>query len=405
MNSIRTLVEMDYNNFSFRVLLESNLYLSVILPLTSFLIIVLKRTKPKYVFDYTDFFFILSAIVIFLYTLVSPNIVNGLSYAFKYICIGAPFYFISKFIIINYQIDFNELYLKYFKLCVLASLLTAIVGLLFAYSVDFFEPSLGNGKEYRIERISIPGVHPIPYAQVIGLGVLILISSLFSKGEILRTNSKYNILIIIAALFLMFSVLLSNTRGIILSIGLSSFLFIYLFPRRVISVKNLKILLVIFVIVIITSVYFVDYDIYLERIFNTFNNDASISSRTEILLEAFKISFTKLLGVGTSGFIFTYPHNFFLDYTVFFGAVGWFLSAYFVLLLWVFFKETFKRKNNNSTLILLFCMIIYFFSEALISFTLWMHKGLYASIGLFVAYLYLCKKREKEISTKQDNID
>ncbi|MEP1488974.1 MAG: O-antigen ligase family protein [Algibacter sp.] len=398
MNTIRAIPELNLDQLNFRFANEGNFYLSVLVPLMSYIIIILsiefKKKRVSYFIDVADGFFLSSIILMFVYSLITPVFLEGIEYAFKYLFIAVPFYFMSKIIIINNQSNFEQQFLKYFNVTVLVSFLTGSLGFLLAYSVDFFEPSLGSGIEYKIRRITIPGVYPIPFAQVIGFGALIIFCSMFSRGAFLKYKKKYNFVFILLFLYLIFLVMISNTRGILVAIFIAMSFFLYMYPRKVISQRNLRIVLVVIAISVIFSLYFFDFSKSIDRLLNTFNNDRSVSSRTDILLEAFRIGFTNPIGVGTSGFIYKYPHNIFLDYIVSFGLVGWFMSVYFALMIWYFFTQTFKRRYDSPILILLFCIIIYFFTEALISFTLWMHKGLYISIGLFTSYLYLYKKEE-----------
>ena len=61
----------------------------------------------------------------------------------------------------------------------------------------------------------------------------------------------------------------------------------------------------------------------------------------------------------------------------------------------------YSHRKENPFLVLLFCIIIYFFMETLVSFTLWMHKGFYLSLGIYSAYVYFLKtKRQLQLQNE-----
>ena len=64
------------------------------------------------------------------------------------------------------------------------------------------------------------------------------------------------------------------------------------------------------------------------------------------------------------------------------------MNIYFVFLLLIIFEISNKSKNHNFIYSLLFILIIFFFIETMVSFTLWMHKGMYMTLGLFSGYYF-----------------
>lgn len=393
INSIRALPELDLNNLAFHSINEGNLFLSVLLPLLAYLIILLKidykRRKVLYFFDYTDAFFMASIIIMAVYCFFTPDFLEGIEYTAKYLVIGLPFYYISKIVLVNSN-DIEIEYTNFFKATVIASLLIGTFGLFLTYSVDFLDPATG----FTIQRVTIPGVHPIPYSQAIGFGALISFSAMYSNGITLSYKKRKQILFsLFLFLYLVVLMLVANTRGVIISLLMALTLFMILYPRKI-SKKNARILMITLLVGIIIAINFIDLDSIFDRLIQSFNNDASISQRMVLLNESFYIIFTKPFGVGTSGFIYGYPHNIFLDYIVSFGILGWFLSFSLFTIIVYFFVLTYNRRKKYPLLILLYCFIIYFFTETLISFTLWMHKGLYLSIGLFVSYIHIINKRK-----------
>ena len=397
INTIRALPELDLNNLNFRNINEGNLFLSVIIPLLAYIIIVFKidytKKKVLYFFDYTDMFFISSVIIMSVYCFIAPNFLEAIEYTVKYLLIGLPYYYIIKIVLINSN-DIKKTYFDFFKATIVASIVIGTLGLYLAYSVDFFEPSLGLNNKIPIARITIPGTHPVPYSQTIGFGALILFSVIYTNGITLSFYKRKQIIFsLFLLLYLVFLLLLANTRGVIISLFTAIFFFIILFPKKI-SKKNARILMIVLLIGSILAINFIDLSSLFNRLLNSFNNDASFSERMILMKEAVHIIFTKPFGVGTYGFKYGYPHNIFLDYIVSFGVFGWVLSFSLFIMIVYFFVLTFNQRKKHPLLILLYCFIIYFFTETLFSFTLWMHKGLYLSIGLFVSFIYIMKKRK-----------
>lgn len=401
INSLRAIPELDLDNLRFRGLNDPNLFISVLLPFAAYIIILFKidfvKKKILYLFDITDLFFLSSIIVMTIYSFIAPNILEGIEFTLKYLFIGLPFYYITKIILYNSENAEIE-YIKFFKATILVALFIGSLGLYLAYSVNFLEPSLGLENKVPIARMSISGVHPIPYSQAIGFGALIAFSVFYTKGITMGlTQRKHVIFVIFVFLYLFVLVLLANTRGVLISLLLAIFLFIRMSPIRM-SKKVKRVLWASLILGILVGSYFLDFSSVFRRILQLFNNDASVSERMIILKEAFSVVFTNPIGVGTSGFIYSYPHNIFLDYIVSFGVFGWMLSLALVVIIIYFYMITFRWKSKYPVLVLLYCILIYFFTETLISFTLWMHKGLYLSIAMFVVYLRLVKKNESRLN-------
>lgn len=401
INSLRAIPELDLDNLSFRSTSDPNLFISVLLPLVAYIIILFKidfvKKKVLYLVDVTDLFFLSSIIVMAVYSFIAPNILDGIEYTLKYLFIGLPFYYMAKIVLLNSDNAEIE-YINFFRATILMALFIGSLGFYLAYSVDFLEPSLGLENKVPIARMSITGVHPIPYSQAIGLGALVAFSAFSSKGITLRlTHRKHIMYVLFVFLYLFVLVLLANTRGVLISLLLAISLFLSMSPIKM-SIKIKRALWVCLIVGIIVGSYFLDLSSLFKRILQLFNNDASVSERMVLLKEAFRIVFTNPIGVGTSGFIYSYPHNLFLDYIVSFGIFGWILSGALAIIMIYFYKITFRWKVKYPVLVLLYCILIYFFIESMISFTLWMHKGFYLSIALFVVYLRLIKRNENELN-------
>lgn len=405
INTLRALPKLNFNHLAFRNMNEGDLYFSVILPFLAYILIFIKldfkRKRAFYFFDAMDVFFLISTVIIASYSFISPDLIKGIDFTLRYLVIGIPLFYMSKIVVVNSNNPQEELK-NFLKGLVIASLITGTLGFLLAYSVNFYDPTLGTGTEYRIERITIPGVHPIPYCQAIGLGALICFSLSYTNGAVLKLKKKRLALIsLILFLYLVFMVLITNTRGVLLALITSIFFFLVLYPRRI-SKKNARIFLFALILGVIFLVNYIDVEALFYRLLQSFNNDASFSERSMLLKESFNILTTNPIGVGTSGFPSGgYPHNIFLDYIVSFGVFGWALSFILITILIHYFVITYNSRKENPFLVLLFCIIIYFFMETLVSFTLWMHKGFYLSLGIYSAYVYFLKtKRQLQLQNE-----
>ena len=91
-------------------------------------------------------------------------------------------------------------------------LIAVVVVLVSGYEEEYAEYGV-------IMRLTIQGVHPIPFAQSIGLG---LISSLFLILRNIKKQIKSNLLFFKTAL-LTIILLYTNTRGVIISFVISMF--------------------------------------------------------------------------------------------------------------------------------------------------------------------------------------
>ena len=84
------------------------------------------------------------------------------------------------------------------------------------------------------------------------------------------------------------------------------------------------------------------------------------------------------------------------------------MNGYFIFLLFIIFWISNKTKSRNFIYSLLFIFIVYFFVETMVSFTLWMHKGLYVTLGLFSGYYFnkikTNKKSIERIKTLESNV-
>ena len=238
-----------------------------------------------------------------------------------------------------------------------------------------------------VMRLTIQGVHPIPFAQAIGFGLL---SSIFIIIRNIKTQEKSNILILKSAL-LTIILLYTNTRGVIISFLISiGFLLFFALKKPRISKKIIRLLFATAGGLLLVIIFLLDFESLFGRFYSDESAFISVVLRFGSLEDSVEIFLKNLFaGVGPVGFSYIselpYPHNFFLDYIVFFGVLGIIISTFFIFFVIDLFRVTNRYKHQNYLFVLFFTLFIFYFIETQVSFTLWMHKGLYFALGLFMA--------------------
>ena len=135
-----------------------------------------------------------------------------------------------------------------------------------------------------ILRLTLPGIHPIPFAQAIGISFSSFLIDIYHKRKVLNiSNSKFLIFNNFMCLYLMISLFATNTRGIF-SCYLFSFFFL-IFNRQEISILR-KMLIFLFVF---TAFFIVLYYIDTSFIFRSISQDASSGEKLHALINVFFI--------------------------------------------------------------------------------------------------------------------
>ena len=382
-NLVRALVSLDLSNLCFRCVNESEVFLGAIIPLLGFVVIISKlyhsKKDVKYRLSFIDIFFILTIFTLLYTTIFSSDFQQSIIYTGRFILLAFSYYFIGKTILLNTENPDKEI-IDFFKTTLILGTFIGLISLILL---------LYDG-EY-VDRLTIPGVHPIPFSQLIGFSVLVIISSLIIDKKIFPIYLGGIIFRGLLLVFLLIILFASNTKGILLSVILAVIIMLYLKGFRV----NKKLLLLV-TIVILPLVFYVistiGYENLFERLFRSLGDD-SVNHRILSYRESFEIFFNfPLTGTGPGAYsiygYLPYPHNFFLENMAQYGILGIFMNIYFVFLLLIIFEISNKSKNHNFIYSLLFILIIFFFIETMVSFTLWMHKGMYMTLGLFSGYYF-----------------
>lgn len=395
INLVRAVVSLDFNNLCFKCINESDLLLGAIIPLLGFALILVKlyskNKNLKFKLSFIDVFFVLVIVTLFYTSIFSANIAASVAYTGRFILLASSYYFISKIIILNAEQP-NKLIIDFLKVTLILGVCLGIISLILLYFSSGY-----------VDRLTIPGVHPIPFSQLIGFAVLVIISSLIIDKKILPINIGSLVSRGLLLVFLLMVLFASNTKGILLSIIISFIIMLYL--------KGFKIskkLLVLMCLVILPLTFYVvskiGYESLFERLFRSLG-DNSINHRLLSYGESFEIFMRfPLTGSGPGAYdIFgylPYPHNFFLENIAQYGILGIIINIYFLFMLYIIFEISNRTKHKNFIFSLLFILIVYFFTETMVSFTLWMHKGLYLSLGLFSGYYF--NKNKKNFKLKEN---
>ena len=395
INLVRAVVSLDFDNLCFKCINESDLLLGAIIPLLGFALILVKlyskNKNLKFKLSFIDVFFVLVIVTLFYTSIFSANMAASVAYTGRFILLASSYYFISKIIILNAEQP-NKLIIDFLKVTLILGVCLGIISLILLYFSSGY-----------VDRLTIPGVHPIPFSQLIGFAVLVIISSLIIDKKLLPINIGSLVSRGLLLVFLLMVLFASNTKGILLSIIISFIIMLYL--------KGFKIskkLLVLMCLVILPLTFYVvskiGYESLFERLFRSLG-DNSINHRLLSYGESFEIFMRfPLTGSGPGAYdIFgylPYPHNFFLENIAQYGILGIIINIYFLFMLYIIFEISNRTKHKNFIFSLLFILIVYFFTETMVSFTLWMHKGLYLSLGLFSGYYF--NKNKKNFKLKEN---
>jgi O-antigen ligase len=244
-----------------------------------------------------------------------------------------------------------------------------------------------------------------------GFSILVIFSSLMIDKKLFFIELGSQFIRGFLLVFLLILLFASNTKGILLSVFLALLIMLYLKGFRI----NKKLLLLVGLIIIPLIIYVISvigYESLFDRLLRSLEDD-SVNHRVLSYVESFQIFRDFPLtgsgpgAYGVFGFL-DYPHNFFLENMAQYGILGILMNGYFIFLLFIIFWISNKTKSRNFIYSLLFIFIVYFFVETMVSFTLWMHKGLYVTLGLFSGYYFnkikTNKKSIERIKTLESNV-
>ena len=394
INLIRNLINIDIVNPCLKCTSENDVVLGALLPILGFFIIIYRISFSKkvvYSFDFFDYFISATLLLLIYTSAVSNHIYESFEYTLRYIFLCIPFFVITKLYFLNSK-NFENLLYKILEFsmnfALVFGLIAVVVVLVSGYEEEYAEYGV-------IMRLTIQGVHPIPFAQSIGLG---LISSLFLILRNIKKQIKSNLLFFKTAL-LTIILLYTNTRGVIISFVISMFfVLVFSMKKPTISKKIISVFLITTALLSSVVLFLLDFESLFGRFYSDESALISVFLRFVSIEDSMDIFINNLFtGIGPVGFSYIsdlpYPHNFILDYLVFFGIFGLIAALSFIIFSIDILRVTNAYKENNYLFVILFSIFIFYAAETQVSFTLWMHKGMYLALGLFMANYSIHKRR------------
>lgn len=398
INLIRAVVSLDLNDICFRCVNDSDPFLGAIIPLLGFAVILIKlyskNKKVNFRLGFIDLFFVLTIFTLVYTTIFSADIITSVVYTSKFLLLAFSYYFIGKTILLNSNQP-DKLIIEFLKTTLILGVVLGTISLILL----LYEGGTVN-------RLTIPGVHPIPFSQLIGFAILVIISSLIIDKKIFPIELGSIMLRGFLFVYLLIILFASNTKGILLSVFIALIIMLYLKGFRV-NKKLILLMTIVIIPLVFYVIYIIGYDNLFERLFKSLGDD-SVNHRILSYGESFEI-FLKfpLTGSGPGAYdlfgFLPYPHNFFLENIAQYGILGLFINIYFIFSLILLFSISNKSKKRNFIYSLLFILIIFFFIETMVSFTLWMHKGMYISLGLFSGYYFNKIRKNRVLPQEKSN--
>jgi len=398
INLIRAVVSLDLNDICFRCVNDSDPFLGAIIPLLGFAVILIKlyskNKKVNFRLGFIDLFFVLTIFTLVYTTIFSADIITSVIYTSKFLLLAFSYYFIGKTILLNSNQP-DKLIIEFLKTTLILGVVLGTISLILL----LYEGGTVN-------RLTIPGVHPIPFSQLIGFAILVIISSLIIDKKIFPIELGSIMLRGFLFVYLLIILFASNTKGILLSVFIALIIMLYLKGFRV-NKKLILLMTIVIIPLVFYVIYIIGYDNLFERLFKSLGDD-SVNHRILSYGESFEI-FLKfpLTGSGPGAYdlfgFLPYPHNFFLENIAQYGILGLFINIYFIFSLILLFSISNKSKKRNFIYSILFILIIFFFIETMVSFTLWMHKGMYISLGLFSGYYFNKIRKNRVLPQEKSN--
>jgi O-antigen ligase len=352
-----------------------------ILPVLVFVIIttrtfLLKKGKIFYQITLFDRFFFLNAILVIMGCMWSPDLFHSIDNAGRYLLIGIPYFYVARLYFQNtkdYREDLKTLLLTLYVISIMMTCLGVY------YYID-----IGG-----MERMTLPGSHPIPYSMMIGQGFLLACGVFFTGGKAIGiTQSWFKITNLLMIFFFLFCQFLTNTRGVTVFMGMSVVILLIINLPKINFLKIIIAMPLMFGAFILILSRF-DLDVLFARFNKDIQHDKSANERASAWQDCIEIlGNNPILGVGTDGFKYygdiIYPHNYFLEMAVSFGILGIILSVCMVLLFLFYAQFLSPKRGGTVEYQLVYVLALFYFLESNVSFTLWMHKGLYLWLGILM---------------------
>jgi hypothetical protein len=386
INLLRNLKSITLVDPCLKCVAEQDILLGGVLQALGLLIILLKTNllkNPTYKLDYIDIFLILTLILLIISSCLSIAPTDGLFYTIQYLLLGIPYFFITKVVFINVG-DFQKALTKMLSFSVNFAVIFGLIAALVVAISGYKEPYAAYGV---VMRLTIQGVHPIPFAQAMGFGFLSSIYLIITRIK----NKEATKTLFIKSVFLLVIIFLSNTRGIVVSLAFAGVIAATLYFRKPKFNKNLiRISFAALLLLFTVLFFFIDVEAMFGRFYSDKLAFESILLRFESIFESIRIFKENFfIGIGPTAFPLysnlPYPHNFFLEHLAFFGVWGLLLCIGYIIFVLEIVILT-KKNSKRPLYVFILTIFLFYFIEAQVSFTLWTHKGVYFSLGLLMSF-------------------
>ncbi|MFC4268199.1 O-antigen ligase family protein [Polaribacter marinivivus] len=394
----RAIPYVDYKAPYYGYYNENDLILGAILPITCYIIILskifLNKSKIKYHTDVFDLFMLVLSIVMIISIIFSPNTFKSIYYTCIFLLLALPLYLVTKVYFLNTK-KYKTRFLQFLKSIVIFAVAFSIVSLY-----------LHKIAKYPYERMTFPGVYPIPFCLFLCTALIILLLYYIKPSFKLQLAKKSRILFSLPVLgIVLFSIIKTNTRGPVFAMLLTVIVLFFMFFKIKLHIKIIMSFLASLFIGFIIFISAFDVQKIAVRFINLAPKDAeSISPRLIAYLDSIKLLIYRPWGisVGTFGDFYsdknssaeetgTYAHNLFMELISSFGIVGALLSFFFIYIL--LFEYNFIIRNqekifSNIYLFTALVLFIFFFFETQFSFTLNTHKGFYIAMAFYSVFKF-----------------
>jgi len=333
----------------------------ILIFLTAFLIAIQAITRNKIKMNFLDFLFMIFALIMVIWSIMSPRIVEGIKFSLAFLCLVINFIIISKEKNIDTRFIF-KLIMIFGGIHVLATLIYQAFPNLFVKILPLFLK--GDALEYNLYAYNIQhvncGLTPIQSANAMYITAFITI--MFSK--VLSNNKKIGY--IIAFILGFIALLLTSKRGILVAnIGAIIIMYIYYSYK----VKGSKILSLAKGIIVLTVIAIIGYFTVIKyfpdatRIINRFTNQTDLTTGRDemynILLNKYKegniiignglFYSREILNINTGKT--NDAHNIYIQVLIELGIIGF---IFFASIIFAIIKRIGKIKliSNNKEIVL-----------------------------------------------------
>ena len=396
INLFRAIPYVDYKHPYYGYYNENDLLLGAVLPIVCLLIIILKITwkkdKIKYKVDVIDVFMLFLGLIMIISVIFSPNFSKSIYYTGIFILLGCPFYFVTKLLFLNS----NNIKKQFFEF------VNAII--FFAFIFSSISLYLHSIAKYPYDRMTFPGVFPIPFCLFLCLALIFLIIYYIKPSLKKALNKKAKILYTIPIIaIIIFSIIKSNTRGPVFSMFLSSIVILGMFFKIKLNIK----IILAFISTLFSGLLILVTAFDINKIAMRFidlvpEKGNSLSPRLLAYIDSIKLLINRPWGISVGTFEdfysnksdssgSSYAHNLFMELISSFGVVGLLLSFFLIYICLYEYNFIIKNQKKIFSDYLFFTTIIlltFHFFETQFSFTLSTHKGWYFSLALYSVFKF-----------------